>query len=221
MGKRGPKPRTSFEELYFLAEDFYRDFNRLLDGGKQFSIDQDLYTNIKTALREQLVEINYHSAELEDEEDSSSLEGELERIAFDKAASEQKVGGDPTFLYALLKATSSDEVRMISRDAQAARKAVNWPLRDGSMLLQSLETYAETFIAAKNSPKYPKASGSCYTKRVRPTTMRKQLWFLSRALAGAVLKLAPRTAVNIIGSSRPEQILKMSRGAKPARRRRQ
>jgi len=73
--------------------------------------------------------------------------------------------------------------------------------------------YAEQYVAALNDPRFP----TCDTSK-RSSTRLKQLWFLSRALAGAVFGVKPRTAINLVGSMRPEQVFQEARAGKPARK---
>jgi hypothetical protein len=64
---------------------------------------------------------------------------------------------------------------------------------------QSIHYYAEQFIAAKNHRKFPNG-------RTRKSTLLEKLWFLSRALAGAIYTREVGTVLNLIPSTRPDQI---------------
>lgn len=88
---------------------------------------------------------------------------------------------------------------------------MNIDIRQVSVLPLYLSEHAVEFVAALNDPRYPLAS-------VRPTTRLKQLWFLSRALAGAIFGVKTRTAINLVGSRRPEQTFEDARAAEPTRR---
>jgi hypothetical protein len=90
-----------------------------------------------------------------------------------------------------------------------------WPIPAGSTLPTYLSEYAEQYIAALHDRRFPR----CDTA-TRPTNRLKQFWFLSHALAGALYGVTTRTAMNLVGSLRPEEIFQVSRDAKPKRRRR-
>lgn len=98
----------------------------------------------------------------------------------------------------------------ISKDIEVP----TWPIPLGSTLPTYLSEYAEQYISALNDPRFP----SCDVK-ARPSTRLKQFWFLSRALAGALYGVTTRTAINLVGSLRPEEVFNESRGAKPTRKR--
>ena len=89
-----------------------------------------------------------------------------------------------------------------------------WPIPLGSTLPTYLSEYAEQYISALNDPRFP----SCDVAD-RPSTRLKQFWFLSRALAGALYGVKTRTAINLVGSLRPEEVFNESHDAKPARKR--
>jgi hypothetical protein len=76
-------------------------------------------------------------------------------------------------------------------------KVIDWPICD-SKLPRCLSEFADQFIAAKENPRFPRSG--------RKTTRPKQLWFLSRALAGAVFGLAPATATTLVPGARPEEL---------------
>lgn len=71
-----------------------------------------------------------------------------------------------------------------------------------------LGQYACEFIAARKDTRFLRSTD-------RPTSRLKQLWFLSRALAGALYGVGTRTAMNLVGSMRPEQMFEESREGKP------
>lgn len=120
--------------------------------------------------------------------------------------------------------TTPDQIREICKEAVMIRimnlgsetrevEVPAWPIPPGSTFPTYLSQYAEQYVAALNDPRFPTCDVA-----VRPTTKLKQFWFLSRALAGAVFGIANRTAINLIGSLRPEQVFTRSRQAKPTRR---
>jgi hypothetical protein len=144
--------------------------------------------------------------------------------AAEEAKYRLKVPGEPEVFEELLRAETPAEVRRICNDAFVSitievalgqKKDVvvpNWPISAGSMLPSYLSQYAAEFLAARKDPRFPRSTD-------RPTSRLKQLWFLSRALAGALYGVRTRTAINIVGSMRPEQMFEKSRDGKPARKR--
>ncbi len=124
--------------------------------------------------------------------------------------------GEPEIIDDLLKARTPKEIEEISKDAATTRRmqvapelekevpVLNWPISPLSILPNTLSKFAVEFIAAKNDPRFPRSS--------RPTNRLKQLWFLSRALAGAVHGISTRTAINLIGARRPDQMAEFSKG---------
>ncbi len=156
----------------------------------------------------------------------SMVEG-LHRKYVDKHGSGRlvKVSAERDVVERLLKATRPAQIVDICKDAFTTREFEdeygtvrkirvphNWPISGESKLPSSLSKHAAEFIAAKNDPRFPKSS--------RPTNLLKQLWFLSRALAGAVQGIKTRTAINLIGAMRPEESFELSRGAKRKRSKR-
>src|SRR5205823_14793652 len=89
-----------------------------------------------------------------------------------------------------------------------------WPIAVGSTFPGYLSQHAEQYVAALRDARFPRCDVSS-----RPSTRLKQFWFLSRALAGALFEVRTRTAINLVGSLRPEQIFRQSREAKPSRKR--
>lgn len=87
-----------------------------------------------------------------------------------------------------------------------------WPIPTGSTLPDYLSQYAEEYVEALRDSRFPRCDIS-----VRPSTRLKQFWFLARALAGAMYGVKTRTAINLVGSLRPEEMFSESRSAKPAR----
>lgn len=134
------------------------------------------------------------------------------------------VPGEPDIIASLLTAHSSKAIKEICDDAfTVGRREVqpgefrdvmlpNWPISVGSPLPMYLSQYAADFIEAVRDPRFPKS-----TKR--PSSRLKQLWFLSRALAGALYGVKTRTAINLVGSKRPEQVFEESHSARPSRKR--
>jgi hypothetical protein len=133
-----------------------------------------------------------------------------------------KIPGEPEVFHNLLHAETPDQIQEICKDAFVERdietepgqrrKALmrNWPISPGSVLPMYLSQYAAEFIAAKRDPRFPRSG--------RPSSVLKQIWFLSRALAGALYGVQTRTAINLVGSKRPEEIFHEARAGKPKRR---
>ena len=133
-----------------------------------------------------------------------------------------KIPPEPEVIDDLLNAKASDQIKKICRDAFTTSKVKdetgetievaipNWTISGSSLLPRSLSQFASEFIEAKSDPRFP-TSG-------RPTSRLKQLWFLSRALAGAVHGLRTRTAINLIGSVRPDETIQLSELTKRTRR---
>jgi hypothetical protein len=127
----------------------------------------------------------------------------------------------PEVVDALLQAETPECVREICTDAYLIEigevkpgvrgevQIPNWPIAHGSMLPTYLSHYATEIIAAKRERRFPKSA--------RPSSRRRQMWFLSCALAGALYGVAPRTAINLIGSARPKEPSENSHAIKTSR----
>lgn len=158
-----------------------------------------------------MIELRQYKKEVERAEKTSKL-----------STIEQKFRPERGVLDALLEADNPEQIRALCTEAfQIVRREVRdgdfrdvrvpaWPIADGSTLPEYLSQYAEQFIAAKKDPRFPRSN--------RPTNRLKQLWFLSRALAGACCGLSTRTSINLVGSKRPEQIFEESNAGKPTRK---
>lgn len=235
--------------LYSFAHQFYWDFRRIAEGRTRVRFDHKRFAKLEARIRRLPIRVSdanrKHIAALADEEVRNgrlSLEGRadwirnaeesqifvdrdwlLERAA-ERCRITVRVPGEADVITELLAAQTVKEVRLICDDAfsEGPRqfepgitrtvKLPNWPISVGSVLPSYLSQYASAFIAAKGDPRFPKS-----TKR--PSSRLKQLWFLSRALAGALYGVSTRTAINLVGSKRPEEVFEESRAAKPARRR--
>ena len=241
MGKRGPKP-VSPEDLYFFAQEFYRDFRRLAEGSSRWILDQQKFDKSIEELKknrsqlsdedrtrlQRVAEKKVRTGVLKEAQKQEWLRNmEIDPLQHWSAAVEAKkqlrIPGEPRVLKALLRARTPERVRKICKDAFVTIKVEveqgiyrkvefqNWPIADGSVFPRYLSQYAEQFIAAKNDRRFPRSN--------RPSNELKQRWFLSRALAGALFGVKTRTAVNLVGSKRPEQIFEESRAAKVVRQR--
>jgi hypothetical protein len=234
--------------LYSFAHQFYWDFRRVAEGSMRRRLDQPLYERLvarinKKELRLTAEERAHHEALCKEEirsgrlteseaadwlrnaQDSQLLVNRysLRELAAEKATRQLKISGEPEVIAELLAAETPEEIKRICEDAITTRKVEvepnvfreiklpNWPIPVGSMLPSYLSQFASEVIAARRDARFPKSTS-------RPSTRLKQLWFLSRALAGALYGVSTRTAINLVGSMRPEEIFEESRDGKPARR---
>jgi hypothetical protein len=235
--------------LYSFAHLFYWDFRRIAEGFTRQRLDRDKYEILfkeleKNELRltpEQLADVEAKAEEairngrlkgsermewVRSREESWLLairQDFLER-AGQEAIRQLNVPGEPEIITQLMEAETPDQVREICKDAFAQVNCEiapgtfkeltlpNWPIPVGSPLPSYLVQYASEFIAARKDPRFPQSTD-------RPTSRLKQLWFLSRALAGALYGVKARTAINLVGSMRPEETFEESRAAKLVRRR--
>jgi len=240
MGQRGPKPAPA-SELYFFAELFYRDFRRLAEGTSRTRVDRKRYDRISRELKKLRPSLDdpansYPAQASTDGGERDGVNEDLQQIqrwtedldqhrqASEEALVELKVPGEPDVLKDLLAADTPEKIRRICKDAFVLRReevrtgdfrdlrVANWPISNGSTFPHYLAKHAEQFLAAKRDPRFPQSD--------RPSNQLKQLWFLSRALAGACFNVSTRTAINLVGSMRPEQLFEESGAAKPPRSRR-
>lgn len=135
-----------------------------------------------------------------------------------------KIPGDAEVIAGLFSATTPEQIVELCKDAFiTVRKEIepgvvtevrvpNWPISGGSTLPMYLSQYASAFIEAKNDPRFPQST--------RPSSQLKQFWFVSRALAGAIFGVSTRTAINLVGSLRPDEMFHESRDGKVARKQR-
>jgi hypothetical protein len=146
--------------------------------------------------------------------------------AVEEARMELNVPGERDVIDTLLDPSiTAEQVRELCKDAFMIRtfklsteiqeiEIPAWPIPAGSTLPGYLSKYAEQHVEALNDPKFPRCDTTA-----RPSTRLKQLWFVSRALAGALWGVKVRTAINLVGSLRPEEMFEDSRNAKPERKR--
>lgn len=126
-----------------------------------------------------------------------------------------RIPGVPRLIDAMLNATAVNQFKKICADGFGTGKAGDsneptWQVSTGSSLPRALQQHAAQVIEAKASSKSPKSS--------RKTSRLKQIWFLSRALAGAEQGISTRTAVNLLGSVRPDELQDPTRLTKRSRR---
>jgi hypothetical protein len=151
----------------------------------------------------------------------------LRRCIADDAREEFRFPGEPEVIDTLLDPNVSPEgIRAVCTESVMNRRmeiepgvmkeiqVSAWPIATGSMLPLYLSQYADQYVEAIRDPRFPRCDVAA-----RPSTRLKQFWFLSRALAGALLGVKTRTAINLVGSLRPEEIFAESRDGKPIRKR--
>jgi hypothetical protein len=236
--------------LYAVAHQFYWDFRAIAEGGSRRRFDRQLFEKLSAGIRNKDLHLTddqknhlglcaeeeilsgrlqqtEKSAWLRNAEDSQLAMNRYhdEQLAAEKATRQIRVPGAPDVIADLLAANKPEEIRVICDDAFVTRnvetqpgvfrelRIPNWHLCSGSVLPSYLRQHAGELISARKDRRFPRSNR-------RPTTRLKQLWFLSRALAGAVFGVSTRTAINLVGSKRPEVIFEESRAAKPRRTRR-
>jgi hypothetical protein len=150
----------------------------------------------------------------------------LLRDAAEQSRKRLKVPGEREALDVLLDPkTTPEQIRELCKSAFMKRTGLigsgtkevqvsAWPIPAGSSFPTYLSEFAEEYVAALHDPRFPR-----FDILQRPTNRLKQFWFLSRALAGAVFGVTTRTAINLVGSMRPEQMFHEMRDGKPARKR--
>jgi hypothetical protein len=243
----GRPRRVDPQTLYVFAHQFYWDFRRLAEGSYRWRLNEQKYKRLLAEIeRTQLsdeqkssvkrhVEEEIRAGRLKEEEKQSRLRDEEDGLlratheghrieAADEASERLKIPGEPDVLRALLRARTPKQVRRICEDAFVTREVEvepgrresmvvpNWPLSAGSVLPSRLSRHAGEFVAALRDRRFPRSG--------RPSNQLKQLWFLARALAGAIFGIKARTAINLVGSRRPDQMFEDSRAGKPVRRKR-
>jgi hypothetical protein len=227
--------------LYAFAHQFYWDFRRIAEGGTRRRLDKAMYEALVARINEMEIQITKEersniesiaNREIEsgrlkkadkrsfirNAEDSQVIVNRdwMCRRAAETATKELSIPGESEIIAELLEANTPRQIRKICADSQSQItftistgeikkiNVPNWPLPEGSVLPSYLSQYASEFIAAKSDPRFPKSA-------IRPSSRLRQLWFLSRALAGALYGIKTRTAINLVGSKRPEIVFDESR----------
>ena len=231
--------------LYSFAHQFYWDFRRLDEGRRRWALDTGKLQQWTKELEN--LDIPAEAASKADEEilagrlEASRKQERLRELKEQLSATRWlwpdlakedsmkwvKIPGEPEVIKELLDPeTTPARLRDLCKDAVMTRtvqvepgvkKEIEipaWPIPAGSPFPTYLAQYAEQYVAALHDPRFPNCDVS-----IRPSSRLKQFWFLSRALAGAVFGVRTRTAINLVGSLRPEEIFEDSRDAKPARKR--
>ena len=206
--------------LYVLARRFYEDFVAIQEGAGWRVVDRKEHAGPGKGAESTRQLSAEELAQLEQDFKKSIKLGDMkEEIEFDLQFGDSnftrrrskrlvKVLGEPDIIDRLLSAKSSNQIKKICADAfNTSSKEVwgslvevrtpNWPISNLSLLPDSLSRHASAFMEAKRDPRFPKSD--------RPSSRSKQLWFLSRALAGAVYGIRTRTAINLMGSVRPDE----------------
>jgi hypothetical protein len=216
--------------LYAFAHQFYWDFRRLDEGYKRSQVGKKKHNELVEKAREEKIELTADqrsnlarvlNEEIEDGRLKRSARKrrmvELEELqlsatrnwtmseAEHRAVMQLRVPGEPAMVDKLLRAKTAKRIRQICKDWW------NWPISLQSVLPHYLAQYASEFVIAKRDSRFPQSN--------RPSSRLKQLWFLSRALAGAIHGYEPRSAINLVGSLRPEQSFEVLRSARPKRNR--
>jgi hypothetical protein len=245
----GRKQIMNPSELYALSQVLYWDLRRIVEGRYRLFHDQKLYERL-IADPNFTVEYSPHEqAKIEKRVDEEIRSGcremgkregrirELKReesreflnhMAAEESTKRVKVPGEYDVVSLLLfPDTTPEQIREVCKEATMTVKFSHgsseaqdlevpaWPISPGSILPDYLSRHAEKFTQAKRHPKFPRGNISR-----RPTTLWKQLWFLSRALAAAELGVETRTAINRVGALRPEELFAGSRDGKTVRRHR-
>jgi hypothetical protein len=236
--------------IYVFAHQFYWDFRRLAEGHSRPLFNKKRFAKLEERIMRFKCRIaeghRYRIARLADEEiktgrlDSSEVADWIHnaeeshvamtrnwmlRRAAERCTKAVPVPGEPDVITDLLASETAEQVREICADAfSTAERQIepgvtrnvtfpNWPIPVSSVLASNLSHHAHEFLAAKNDPRFPRSG-------TRPSTRLKQLWFISRALAGALYGVRTRTAINLVGSKLPDQIFEESRAGKSSRAKR-
>jgi len=231
--------------LYGFAHVFYWELKTLAEGAFRVYVDKPKLERLKReadatqltddqlALLKQQVLYELETGSIPEHFKAQRLAELVDRALFDikfakhNAAVDfsrqtKRVPGEPDIIAQLLGATRPEQIVELCKDAFATwpveiepgvitevRKP-NWPIPGGSTLPMYLSQHAAAFIEAKNDPRFPKSS--------RPSSQLKQFWFVARALAGAIFGVSTRTAINLVGSLRPDEMFHESREGKLARK---
>jgi len=219
------RPRRFLDKAKLAKLDNKTDRAKLrLSPGRRARLDQMADAEIRSG-RLDPIEKNKWLGNAQEAE-QSGRRSQLRRLLAERATKHSKFPGEPDVIKTLLDPkTSPQQVRELCKEAfmtmtvdveHGVTKEVEvpaWPILSGSTLPHYLSLHAEEYVAALRDPRFPDCDVS-----VRPTNRLKQLWFLSRALAGAIYGVKTRTALNLVGSKRPEEVFEESGAAKPARK---
>jgi hypothetical protein len=223
LSEGGRRRRFNQEKYEQLSEDL-DDLQLIDDEDKarhQAMVDEEIRAGSLDPSRRNERLHDIEEAELSARRDFYCQQAHLE------ATQAIRIPGEREVIEVLLSPkTTAVEIRELCKEATMTRSAhfqsgvfkeievPAWPIPLGSTLPTYLTEYAEEYISALNDPRFP----SCDVA-ARPSTRLKQFWFLARALAGALYGVKTRTAINLVGSLRPEEAFNESHDAKPPRRR--
>ncbi len=242
----GRPKRANPWELYVLSQQLYLDFWRLAEGRYKLFHDRQEYERLIADANRTIDYSPHEAARVEKDVEEEVRKGLLDRtekqnrisalkreesreilkfIAEEESTKRIKVRGEPDVIEALLAPdTTPQQIRDLCREAfmtidmtlgsdSQEVEVPAWPITAGSVLPRYLSEHAEAFIEARRDPRFPR----CALSR-RRSTLWKQLWFLSRALAGAVFGIRTRTALNLVGATRPDNPFQSSRYGKTKRK---
>lgn len=221
------KRKTALEGLSRAWVDRKNRARLLWEARKAAKLSAEAEAELRNGVERQI-----HKGFLAEEQRETFIRGLIKdiesqrRFGLVNAAKEQSqkripISGEPEIIDDLLSATTPYRIREICADAFQKPEAIqspigplfvtrpNWPISSASKLPGSLAQYASQFIAARKHPRFPKSD--------RPTSRKRKLWFLSRALAGAVCGIQTRTAMNLISSVRPDEAGTLSKVSKRTR----
>jgi hypothetical protein len=246
MGAGRPK-RVDAGLLYGFAHLFYWDLKTVAEGAYRVYVDKPKLERLtqeaeatqlseeQLAVLDQCVLEEIQTGRLPASDKAQRLHELTDNLLFDVKFAEHntaadlsrktvRIPGEPDIIAQLLSATKPEQIVEICKDAFTTRRVEiepgvvrevrvpNWLISGGSELPMYLSKYATVLIEARNDPRFPKS--------MRPSTRLKQLWFVSRALAGAIFGVTTRTAINLVGSMRPDEMFHELRDGKPARKQR-
>jgi hypothetical protein len=233
-------------ELYVLSQQLYLDFWRLAQGRYKLFHDPHEYERLMADPTRTIEYSSHEEARVEKDVEEEIRNGRLNRarkqnrisalkreesqgilrfLAEEGSTKRIKVRGEPDVIEALLSPDITPrQIRDLCREAfmtidmtlgsdSHEVEVPAWPISAGSVLPRYLTEHAEAFIEARHDRRFP----SCNVAD-RPTNLWKQLWFLSRALAGAVFGIRTRTALNLVGATRPDNPFQSSRYGKTKRK---
>lgn len=243
----GRKQKADPGSLYVFAHQFYWDFRRLAEGTSKLRYDRQKYDELTEGLDQmelideedklrhrQIVDEEIRTGRLEASRreerlrDIADSETVARRASYRQQASDEaririKIPGEQDVIETLLdpKATA-EQIRQLCKESLMSVtfqgheiEVPAWPIAVGSTFPTYLSQCADQYVAALRDPRFPRCDVAD-----RPSTRLKQFWFLSRALAGALFGVKTRTAINLVGSMRPEKMFHEARYGKPVRRRR-
>ncbi len=232
------RPRTADPTLlYRVASHLYWELKMANDGAERIAVNHEKQRQLERELKSQLNQSDIEEIKaaidrqiqvgwLPESERETRIRIQKEDLDFELQFSASnaarrrseitiRVPGVPQLIDAMFRATAANQFKKICADGFGTGKAGDrseptWQVSTGSLLPSALQRHASQFIKAKASSKSPKSS--------RETSRLKQIWFLSRALAAAEQGISTRTAINLLGSVRPDEVQDPTRLTKRPRR---